>query len=528
MTNHITCAFALLACLPTPAAGEGRAGDHLDVTAGHTSLLTLPDTDADGLRTAVRIWLHRDHGTLRQTVRGASPGHMVGLYAGVGSARPQPSGLVDGQPPALWSSTAMLDPPRALPVSEDVRLWRWRAAAGRYTVAWTVPYAGDTWGMSGHRDCDCGSPVRVGVAHTRLTVRTGDPGTSGMPDGVPLITDNRSGAVVDVFEGEERVAVVPPGGRWRSRTRGRVLTFSFVEGWRPPSAWRPPTAAAERAALRGGALKRAYTVDDVRLDGACEIVGSDGHDPTQAPPPGGPLTVRCGTRSRAHGATTWRTRRVSRVRATDAWRAERLAAETPVGLYDHRELMRAGFVLDMLREHVAPPTPRALERWPLFAGRASIERAGERWTPIAGAELVVSASSTLPSARGRYAADNVLDGDPTTAWCEGVAGDGMGERLTLRVPGPPRPVLVAVVPGYARGDWHFVANGAPVSLRAAGGAVLTPLRLPDSADLYREGQAVEVLGILSSDAVSLALHGVRPGLRFDDTCLSEVLLFEQR
>ena len=67
--------------------------------------------------------------------------------------------------------------------------------------------------------------------------------------------------------------------------------------------------------------------------------------------------------------------------------------------------------------------------------------------------ITASASSTLadPDPK-RYAASNVLDGDPTTCWSEGVPADGIGERLRLEFPQARRVRTLRLINGYARGD----------------------------------------------------------------------------
>jgi hypothetical protein len=49
-----------------------------------------------------------------------------------------------------------------------------------------------------------------------------------------------------------------------------------------------------------------------------------------------------------------------------------------------------------------------------------------------------------------YAAANVLDGDPSTAWR--VKGSGRGAVLAIRLPAPARITRVGLIPGYAKSD----------------------------------------------------------------------------
>ena len=67
--------------------------------------------------------------------------------------------------------------------------------------------------------------------------------------------------------------------------------------------------------------------------------------------------------------------------------------------------------------------------------------------------LVASATSFLADPEPqRYAAVNVLDGDPQTCWSEGVDGDGENERLRIELPSARSINRIRLINGYAKGD----------------------------------------------------------------------------
>lgn len=142
----------------------------------------------------------------------------------------------------------------------------------------------------------------------------------------------------------------------------------------------------------------------------------------------------------------------------------------------------------------------------------------------------LSASSFLP-AQGKitYNADNVDDGDPATAWCEGARGDGIGEwiQFTLEA-GPAKKEVnfngITIANGYLKNDsvWgennrvktlRFELNGHPVAL----------MKLADSRDLqfFSGGPVKEVR---PGDKLRFVIQEVYPGSKYHDTCISDMVL----
>ena len=85
---------------------------------------------------------------------------------------------------------------------------------------------------------------------------------------------------------------------------------------------------------------------------------------------------------------------------------------------------------------------------------------------------IIKASSTLSNqGKNSYATSNLLDGDLSTAWCEGVDGDGVGETLEVRIPkeqfAEAGPMLWSFVvsPGYAKNEKSWTGNGRVESIR---------------------------------------------------------------
>jgi hypothetical protein len=85
---------------------------------------------------------------------------------------------------------------------------------------------------------------------------------------------------------------------------------------------------------------------------------------------------------------------------------------------------------------------------------------------ISGKKAKVWASSTLQSKQlGRYSVKNVFDGDSTTAWVEGVEGDGTGESITVEFLENVTVRGFLLFPGYTKSLKTLIENVIPTSIK---------------------------------------------------------------
>jgi hypothetical protein len=142
-----------------------------------------------------------------------------------------------------------------------------------------------------------------------------------------------------------------------------------------------------------------------------------------------------------------------------------------------------------------------------------------------GDEVSVRASSTLEGS-DRYAAARVLDGDKTTAWCEGAPGAGVGEALVFEFARPMDVYYVEVWGGYFGEADRLHGNGRLKRYRVSGDAgrvLVTSADAPRGGDPPISGNLVH-LGGQTTSRVEITIDEVWPGDRFEDTCVSQVVL----
>ena len=162
---------------------------------------------------------------------------------------------------------------------------------------------------------------------------------------------------------------------------------------------------------------------------------------------------------------------------------------------------------------------------------------------VEGRKATASATSQLAHKDPkRYAAANAFDGDPSTAWVEGVPGLGKGEALTLRFDQPTAIEGVLIVAGYAKSGKTLTDNGVPTKvLLALDGKPALPIQLyfarrgpvdPDkdatcriSGDSINLAPRLIVLPARSEPVreLTIRIDQAEQVGRFDETAISELL-----
>jgi len=157
---------------------------------------------------------------------------------------------------------------------------------------------------------------------------------------------------------------------------------------------------------------------------------------------------------------------------------------------------------------------------------APVLGAAQRFEAKAIPGTAVRVSSMLaPQGRARYAAANLLDGDPATAWCAARGAKGP-HWIELTVPATPGCwAELVLVPGYAKSQAAWTANGRLRALRRGACGAPVPETLTFSVPAFaRHDEAAVDLGNVEprgTTCVRFELGAVDPGTS-GDTCLSEL------
>ncbi|HLH89824.1 MAG TPA: hypothetical protein VKX28_15335 [Xanthobacteraceae bacterium] len=135
------------------------------------------------------------------------------------------------------------------------------------------------------------------------------------------------------------------------------------------------------------------------------------------------------------------------------------------------------------------------------------------------AKTRICVSSVLASQAGNtYGPDHLLaTGDG--AWCEGVAGPGIGQTVTLHQDPPQVMRTIMVMGGYSKSDETYRNNGrvkkALIETDRGSKRIVTLKDVRESQDI--------IIPKAKIAWVKLTILEVYPGARGSDTCMSEFL-----
>lgn len=135
-----------------------------------------------------------------------------------------------------------------------------------------------------------------------------------------------------------------------------------------------------------------------------------------------------------------------------------------------------------------------------------------------------SATSQREAAGTVFGPGALVDGDPATAWYEGVGGPGIGESVTLEFRYPSRLTGFSIAPGDQSDPTLYASKSRPsvVELCFDGRLPLTFVLEDDC----REQSFVFDEPVLA-DSVTVTIRSVYPGLEFEHTAISELTFREE-
>lgn len=130
-------------------------------------------------------------------------------------------------------------------------------------------------------------------------------------------------------------------------------------------------------------------------------------------------------------------------------------------------------------------------------------------------------SSVLaPEGTNQYGPSNLGDGNPATAWCEGIAGHGIGESITLRISNGTTFRRLLIGNGYTKSQQSYLDNSRPHVVE------ITTDRTPPSRVALADQGGILPVPLVDAQPfkwVKLKILSVYPGQKYSDTCVSFVM-----
>jgi hypothetical protein len=131
----------------------------------------------------------------------------------------------------------------------------------------------------------------------------------------------------------------------------------------------------------------------------------------------------------------------------------------------------------------------------------------------------IKASSTLPSKGTQtYDVKNLLNGDTSTAWCEGVKGNGEGETILLDLGSLQKVNGIEVTNGYVKSEKSYRENNRVEKLK---------LEFSDGSTLEMNdfNTRKKFKEPINTSFIKLTILSVERGTKYQDTCMSEIRFF---
>ena len=134
----------------------------------------------------------------------------------------------------------------------------------------------------------------------------------------------------------------------------------------------------------------------------------------------------------------------------------------------------------------------------------------------------ISATSELSEFGMTHTASRAIDGDLSKAWCEGAAGQGIGETLSIALDGTYAVTGMNIYAGFQKNQDLYDKNSRPqnITVTFSDGRAET-VTLGDVNGL----QTVLFSEIYNTDSVSITIDSVYEGWLYEDTLITEVALF---
>ena len=131
---------------------------------------------------------------------------------------------------------------------------------------------------------------------------------------------------------------------------------------------------------------------------------------------------------------------------------------------------------------------------------------------------VCSSSTLAPQGSNSYSHDNLFDGNPRTAWVEGIAGTGEGSYVSFSFDSPRTLSRLRLINGYAKSEKAYRDNARVSSLRViSSGGANQSVRLRDTS----AWQEIDLRDLGPVSWVMFRIDSTYSGARWADTAISE-------
>ena len=135
----------------------------------------------------------------------------------------------------------------------------------------------------------------------------------------------------------------------------------------------------------------------------------------------------------------------------------------------------------------------------------------------------VSASSELAEANMVHSASRTMDGDKNTAWVEGADGQGYGQSIRFDFNNVYLVSDIRIRAGYHKNDDIYYKNSRPKEICMEYSDGTSEILYLNDVGLTE--QVLTFSRPVETSMVNLIIESVYPGVKYEDTCISEITFF---
>lgn len=142
-------------------------------------------------------------------------------------------------------------------------------------------------------------------------------------------------------------------------------------------------------------------------------------------------------------------------------------------------------------------------------------------------ETLCVSSFLAPQSGNHYDAGSVSDDNVNTAWCEGVKGNGEGERILIEWENAAPLQTLWISNGYAKSSSSFSSNGrvkdVTIALWRQGASQSDYTTFQHRLEDHGVEQNIDIpFPQVPLDRVLIRIDSVYPGSKWQDTCINEI------
>ncbi|MFR6566486.1 MAG: NADase-type glycan-binding domain-containing protein [Blautia wexlerae] len=138
--------------------------------------------------------------------------------------------------------------------------------------------------------------------------------------------------------------------------------------------------------------------------------------------------------------------------------------------------------------------------------------------------IAANASSTITQQGTDNSPMLLFDDRDDTSWQEGVNGYGINENIAFSFDTAAKVKYIGFKLGNWKNDKYYFGNAKPKTLTLVFGEYSGQVTFTGE----RKVEWVEVNHALNSDSMRITINDVYPGTSWEDTCISEIMVYAER